>query len=337
MLVIPGGDLRADRAPPLPRDPPRRHARRRGRTTRPAATGRAERRRPGARASSSRRRAEAGSGEPRSIDERREQFKRYKEDVKRAREAVLPVRDVPRHGDEPRRRVGDHRARRHLVLHGGRAPSDGGLARPALRRPGRPGHDQFVPRPGLVLLLPLLPAADLQVAEHRSSSARSASRRSADDPASRCRSSTCGRERRLSRRPVAIVAVDPRRPLDGRRSPTRARRRRSRSAARRPGAVPKWAEEQGFADDAEARRGREALRQSPAACNCHTYLGAGSSNLGAPDLTAIGTTGRTSRTSQATSRTRASSGTTSCRRSRRSARTKLHQLGVFLEASKGPK
>ena len=29
-----------------------------------------------------------------------------------AREALLPVRDVPRHGDEPRRRLRDHRARR---------------------------------------------------------------------------------------------------------------------------------------------------------------------------------------------------------------------------------
>ena len=43
-----------------------------------------------------------------------------------AREAVLPVRDVPRHGDEPRRRVRDHRPRGHLEVH----------ARARRRRPG---------------------------------------------------------------------------------------------------------------------------------------------------------------------------------------------------------
>ena len=39
-----------------------------------------------------------------------------------------------------------------------------GLARQALRRAGRPRHDELRAAAGLVLLLPLLPAADLQVA-----------------------------------------------------------------------------------------------------------------------------------------------------------------------------
>ena len=39
-----------------------------------------------------------------------------------------------------------------------------GLARQALRREGRPRDDELRPAAGLVLLLPLLPAADLQVA-----------------------------------------------------------------------------------------------------------------------------------------------------------------------------
>ena len=36
---------------------------------------------------------------------RAEEFERYKEDVKQRGEAVLPVRDVPRHGDVARRRA----------------------------------------------------------------------------------------------------------------------------------------------------------------------------------------------------------------------------------------
>ena len=52
-----------------------------------------------------------------SVDEKHAAFQRYKEDVQTRGEAVLPLRDVPRHGDEPRRRGRDHRARLRLVLH----------------------------------------------------------------------------------------------------------------------------------------------------------------------------------------------------------------------------
>jgi mono/diheme cytochrome c family protein len=51
--------------------------------------------------------------------------------------------------------------------------------------------------------------------------------------------------------------------------------------------VPKWAAEQGFAGNPDAVAGAKLF--AVAGClNCHTYLGAGSSNLGAPDLSAIG-------------------------------------------------
>ena len=51
--------------------------------------------------------------------------------------------------------------------------------------------------------------------------------------------------------------------------------------------MPNWAEQQGFEGNEEAERGAEIFAQ--AGClNCHTYLGAGTSNLGAPDLTEIG-------------------------------------------------
>ena len=51
--------------------------------------------------------------------------------------------------------------------------------------------------------------------------------------------------------------------------------------------VPSWAEEQGFADDPEAVKGAELFAQS-GCLNCHIYLGQGTGNLGAPDLSEIG-------------------------------------------------
>ena len=97
-----------------------------------------------------------------AADERRECVQALQGGRRARGEAVLPLRDVPRHGDEPRRRRGDHRARVHLVLHGGR--DDPRRDRPVVLRRGRPRDDELHPAPGLVLLLPLLPAPDLQVA-----------------------------------------------------------------------------------------------------------------------------------------------------------------------------
>ena len=55
--------------------------------------------------------------------------------------------------------------------------------------------------------------------------------------------------------------------------------------------VPEWAEKQGFADNPVAVEGATLFAES-GCLNCHTYLGAGSSNLGAPDLSAEGAKGR---------------------------------------------
>ena len=52
--------------------------------------------------------------------------------------------------------------------------------------------------------------------------------------------------------------------------------------------VPEWSEKQGFTDDAEAVKGAELFAQS-GCLNCHTYMGQGTGILGAPDLTEIGT------------------------------------------------
>ncbi len=55
--------------------------------------------------------------------------------------------------------------------------------------------------------------------------------------------------------------------------------------------VPEWADKQGFADNPVAVEGA-TLFAEVGCMNCHTYLGAGSSNLGAPDLSAEGAKGR---------------------------------------------
>jgi hypothetical protein len=57
------------------------------------------------------------------------------------------------------------------------------------------------------------------------------------------------------------------------------------------GLVPQWAEQQGFAGNKVAVEGATLFAES-GCMNCHTYLGAGSSNLGAPDLSAEGAKGR---------------------------------------------
>jgi cytochrome c553 len=53
--------------------------------------------------------------------------------------------------------------------------------------------------------------------------------------------------------------------------------------------VPEWADEQGFANNEVAVNGAEIFAKS-GCLNCHTYLGQGAGNLGAPDLSAVGAT-----------------------------------------------
>jgi hypothetical protein len=55
--------------------------------------------------------------------------------------------------------------------------------------------------------------------------------------------------------------------------------------------VPKWAKTQGFATNKTAVAGAK-LFATVGCLNCHTYLGSGNHNLGAPDLSAEGAKGR---------------------------------------------
>ena len=94
------------------------------------------------------------------------------------------------------------------------------------------------------------------------------------------------RERRPLRRPVAMVAAVVTVISMGTLSYLGA-------TAKEPGADPalvaEWAKTQGFAGNQDAVEGATIF--SRVGCqNCHTYLGSGVTNLGAPDLSEIGST-----------------------------------------------
>jgi len=97
--------------------------------------------------------------------------------------------------------------------------------------------------------------------------------------------------------------------------------------------VPDWAAEQGFTDNAEAVKGAELFAES-GCLNCHTYLGRGAGNLGAPDLSEIG------QTNDAAYFVRyltdpAAFGNTVMGSYAYLGQENLDALGAFLEASKG--
>jgi menaquinol-cytochrome c reductase cytochrome b/c subunit len=98
------------------------------------------------------------------------------------------------------------------------------------------------------------------------------------------------RERRLSRRPVAVVAAVIVVLAMGTLTYKGATARESLGSETLE-AVPEWAEQQGFQEESEAGDGARLFAVS-GCLQCHLYLGAGSSNLGAPDLSEIGTTER---------------------------------------------
>ena len=258
----PGRDLRPDRAAPLPRRSASASRSPPWSTRPPAATGPSRSRRPNGRAGLVRPRRPRGGATmaSRRVDERRAEHKRYKEDVEREREAVLPVRDVPRHGDEPRRRGRDRRPRVRLVLHGRRAPRTPGCSGRTTPTEADPGTTSFVPRPdwyfyflfyllrifkwpdsvvlGTVGIPTIAARAPARAAVHRHPPRAAAAR------AARSRSSR--RPRRRSRWAC---------------SPTRARPRRRRSARETSSARADVGEEQGFAGQRGGGRGRDALRR----------------------------------------------------------------------------
>jgi len=97
-------------------------------------------------------------------------------------------------------------------------------------------------------------------------------------------------ERRLSRRPVALVAAALTVLSMGVLTYKGATAQEA-IAAEVKAAIPNWAQKEGFAGNKEALVGANLFAES-GCVSCHTYLGTGSSNLGAPDLTAEGAKGK---------------------------------------------
>jgi cytochrome c553 len=97
-------------------------------------------------------------------------------------------------------------------------------------------------------------------------------------------------ERRLSRRPVAVVAAALVVVSMGVLT-YRGATAQEAIASEVKAAIPSWAKKQGFQNNQEALKGANLFAES-GCTNCHTYLGTGSSNLGAPDLSAEGSKGK---------------------------------------------
>ena len=92
------------------------------------------------------------------------------------------------------------------------------------------------------------------------------------------------RERRLSRRPVAIIAAILTVITMGVLTYKGAV---AEEAAEASGDVARWVEQNNLPEGA-AREGAQLFAES-GCTTCHTYLGSGSANLGAPDLSEVGT------------------------------------------------
>jgi len=93
-------------------------------------------------------------------------------------------------------------------------------------------------------------------------------------------------ERRLARRPVAVVAAALTVLAMGALTYKGATAREA-IASEVKAAIPQWEAKQGFTGNQKAIAGATLFAES-GCTNCHTYLGTGSSNLGAPDLSAEG-------------------------------------------------
>jgi menaquinol-cytochrome c reductase cytochrome b/c subunit len=100
--------------------------------------------------------------------------------------------------------------------------------------------------------------------------------------------------------------------------------------------VPTWAQQQGFADNQDAVDGAEIFAQV-GCMNCHTYLGAGATNLGAPDLSDIGSTSNRGVQGFADYVADPSAfGNTVMPQFESLGEENLRKLGEFLQASQGP-
>ena len=143
------------------------------------------------------------------------------------------------------------------------------------------------------------------------------------------------RERRLSRRPVAIVAFILTVLAMGTLTWKGATAKEA-LASETIVLVPDWAEREGIAKDSEAYEGANLFAVS-GCLQCHTYLGTGGANLGAPDLSDIGATNRGPAFFQSYVSNPAQYGNTVMQPYAGLGEENLKKLAAFLDASKGPK
>src|SRR5262245_43826806 len=102
-------------------------------------------------------------------------------------------------------------------------------------------------------------------------------------------------------------------------------------------AVPSWAEKQGFKDNPTAVKGAMLFAQS-GCTSCHTYLGTGSSNQGAPDLSSIGAGGQGAEFFTDYVRDPSKFGNTIMPKfGNLGSEENIRNIGIFLAASKGGK
>jgi mono/diheme cytochrome c family protein len=220
---------------------------------------------------------------PRRIVERREAHKRYKEDVERTGKPFFP--HAMFHDTVMSLVVVSVIVGLAIVWYYDADGTEAGVLGPHFTEEADPGTTNFIPRPdwyfyflfyllrifkwpesvilgtvgvptiALVLLL-ALPFYDLR------------------------------RERRLSRRPVALVAavlVVISMGVLTYKGATAEEALGSEVVE----AVPEWAQKQGFEGDEAAIAGARLFAET-GCVQCHVYLGVGSANLGAPELTDIG-------------------------------------------------
>src|ERR671935_1322082 len=144
------------------------------------------------------------------------------------------------------------------------------------------------------------------------------------------------RERRLLRRPVAVVAAVLTVLSMGVLTYKGATAKEA-LASEVVQAVPTWAKREGFANNLQAVAGAKLFAQSGCTA-CHTYLGTGSSNLGAPDLTAIGKGNQGAQFfSNYVSDPSRFGNKVMPKFGNLGSSQNIHNIGVFLSVSKGPK
>ena len=101
--------------------------------------------------------------------------------------------------------------------------------------------------------------------------------------------------------------------------------------------MPTWAQRQGFAGNKQAVAGARLFAESGCTA-CHTYLGTGSANLGAPDLTEIGKIGQGQQFfSSYVSDPSKYGNNVMPKFGNLGSPQNIRNIGVFLTASKGPK